>query len=386
LANTPSARYALDTDTVVVPSGNTLGILPNGSASASVVDLAGSTPVKTDYPTPIANESAYAATSASQWTIGNGHGVILDGASLSTVARYFGSGQAWSIAGSNNFFAVATAIGTISYYTTATSTPMGTINFSSSHLALSSDGSVMAALANTNDYQYEPDRTLKVFSLPSNSVINSFPSQIAPNTPFLIDFTLSANGNTLGQVLETNNTTGGSVRGFGRQVVPATGGSVIWSDNPLLPPTLIPGPPAPQVSPDGSMFTVSTGLGSGTPVTSIFTGNQVVSAVPANVLGWIDSNTILGGLFALQHNELVYTGSAIYDKTGASLSNPALPQLYNLLPVSSSSVYSPQLNRIFSLTTGSPIWTSPLPSTGVGAIAGNQVIFASGSRIVISSY
>ena len=134
------------------------------------------------------------------------------------------------------------------------------------------------------------------------------------------------------------------------------------------------------------MFTVSTGLGSGPPSTSIFTGSQVVTAVPTNVLGWIDSNTILGGLFALQHNQLVYTGSAIYDNTGALLSNPALPQLSSLLPVSSSSVYSPQLNSIFSLTTGSPIWTSPLPSTGVGAIAGNQVIFASGSRIVISSY
>jgi hypothetical protein len=289
------------------------------------------------------------------------------------------------MAGSTNLFAFATANGTISYYSpsSTSTTPVGTINFSSSQIALSSDGTILAALANTNDYQYEPDRTLKVFSLPSNSVINSFPSQIAPNTPFLIGFTLSANGSMLGQVLETDSNTSGAVGGFGRQVVPTTGGSVIWSDNPLLPPTLFPGPPTPQISPDGSMFAVSTGPGS---ATSIFTGNQVVTAVPANVVGWIDSSTILADLFAMQHYGLVYTGSAIYDKTGALLSNPALPQLSNLLPVSSNSIYSPQLNTIFSLTTGSPIWTSPLPSTGVGAIAGNQVIFASGSRIVTSSY
>jgi hypothetical protein len=377
--STPSATFNIPVSSVIVgPGENTLGILANG-VSISVVDLSGSTPIKTDYALPVTSGFAYTANSASQWTIGNQYGVILDGASLSTGARYFGSGQAWSIAGSSNFFAIATAVGTISYYTTATSTPMGTINFSSSRLALSSDGSVMAALANTIDYSLILDRTLKIFSLPSASLINSFPSQVAPNTPYFIDFTLSANGNTIGQLVETDSNTGGG--GFVRQIVPATGGSVIWSGPSISYPYQ--GYIVPQVSPDGSMFAVSSGPGS---ATSIFTGNQVVTAVPASVVGWIDSNSILGDLFAIQHNTLVYTGSAIYDKTGSLLSNPALPQLSNLLPVSSNSIYSPQLNTIFSLTTGSPIWTSPLPSTGVGAIAGNQVIFASGSRIVTSSY
>jgi hypothetical protein len=384
--STPSATISIPLGSTILPGANTLGILVN-ALSLSVVDLSGSTPVKTDFALPITSGFTYTANSASQWTVGNGHGVILDGASLSNAPRYFGSGQAWSIAGSNNLFAIATAVGTISYYTTATSTPMGTIDFSSSHLALSSDGSVMAALANTKDFTLILDRTLKVFSLPSGSLTNSFPSQIASNAPYFIDFTLSANGSTIGQLLETDNNTSGSIGGFGRQVVPVAGGAVIWSDSPPDATNNV------QLSADGSMFAVSYGSALPTSSTSIFTGNQVVTAVPGIVLGWLDSDRILTNLFASQgHANPIYSGSAIYDKVGSLLSNPPLPELpsgsslQSMFPVSSNSIYSPLLNTIFSLTTSTPIYTSPLPTTGVGAVAGNNVIFATGSRIVVDSF
>ena len=385
----PSATINIPAGSAIVPAANTLGIPSYGVPSTSVIDLSAATPVKTDYVLPIASGTAYTANSASSWTIGNGHGVILDGASLQTTARYFGSGQAWSIAGGSNYFAIATAIGTISYYSSATSTLVNTINFSSSQLALSSDGSVLTAFANTTDYQYQPDRTLNIYSLPSGSLINSFPAQYSiNNNPYPFNFTLSADGSTLGEQIISASV--GTVN-YSLQVVPAAGGAVIWSENSPNDTTNV------LLSPDGSTFAVSDSQSLPTASASIFTGSQIITAVPGVGIGWIDSDRFLTNLFVGQGRaNPVYSGSAIYDKTGAPLSNPALPQLsnasllpqapINLLPVSSNSIYSPRFNTIYSLTTGSPIWTSPLPTTGVGAVAGNNVIFASGSRIVTSTY
>jgi hypothetical protein len=174
--STPTATYLLDDLASVSPSGTTIGAMPySGPPQISVIDLSGSSPAKVDYTLPVADELAYAAASSSQWVVGNRYGVVLDGASLSGTPRYIALGQAWSIAGGTGRAAIAVASGSIFHFDPSGPTLEGTIPFSSSKLQLSSDGTVLAAMANAKDAQYEPDRTLKVFSLPTGSIINSWP-------------------------------------------------------------------------------------------------------------------------------------------------------------------------------------------------------------------
>lgn len=82
----------------------------------------------------------------------------------------------------------------------------------------------------------------------------------------------------------------------------------------------------------------------------------------------------------------VYTGSAIYSSSGIKLAAPPLPELQSLQALSSDSVYDPSSNTIYSTTTGAATWTTASSSTGRGAIAGSNVVFASGSEVLIQPY
>jgi hypothetical protein len=138
---------------------------------------------------------------------------------------------------------------------------------------------------------------------------------------------------------------------------------------------------------------------------TLFTGGQVTASLPGNILGWIDSSHFLTNVFNSQGAYPLYSGNAIYDKTGTLTSNVNIPLIplhsvvggsgypgpvyappTSVLPVSSSSIYYPPQNIIYSLTTGSPLYTSPLTPTGVGAIAGSQVVFATNNRVVVDTY
>ncbi len=77
----------------------------------------------------------------------------------------------------------------------------------------------------------------------------------------------------------------------------------------------------------------------------------------------------------------VYSTAAIFSATGQKLGVPDLPELLNLEPVTTDTVYSPDLNRLYSLTTGAPTWSSVNPRKNQGAIAGHRVVFASGATV-----
>ncbi len=200
-SQTASFTYVGSPAILPIPSGTTIAMFPSVSPGVSVIDLSGTTPTETDYNPPIASLSAYAASSASQWMVGNKYGVLLDGASPSNASRYFGLGAAWSIAGSSSNAAIATAIGKDLVYDTGLSTVQETIDFPSGKLALSSDGSVLGALGNAVNF----------YSLPSENVISSHPGAY-------VDFALSASGTTIGLVSSS-----------GLNVTPIAGGTSIWS-------------------------------------------------------------------------------------------------------------------------------------------------------------
>ena len=374
-SQTPSLSFN-NVFSLVIPSGTTIGILASGQGQVSVIDLSGPTLTQTSYTVPIAElglygqpTQAYAAISTSQWIVGNAHGVLFDGASLSSTPRYFGQGAAWSIAGSSSSVAISTAIGGISVFDPYQSTLEKTINFSSGKLALSSDGSVLGAYANANDSQYEPDRTLNFYSLPSGNVISSFPYTEQLSTPFLTDFTLATSGTTIGEVI-----------GSARRVTSITGGPVIWSDTGNSTPILL--------SPDGTLVAEYNLAQSNVSVTNIFKNGSLVTAVPGAAVGWIDNDRLLVNQYILTFpfQDTLYTGCTIYSSAGVPLATPSLTELKSIQTVNSGSVYDPSHNAVYSLTTGQSAWTGSFPSTGVGAVSGAYIVYASGHSVVLESY
>ena len=83
------------------PSAMTIGALeeavvgspPSVAGVVHIIDLSGTSPVMVDHTTPAFDNTAYAATSSSQWLVGNADGTLLDGASLGGTLRYFGYGS-----------------------------------------------------------------------------------------------------------------------------------------------------------------------------------------------------------------------------------------------------------------------------------------------------
>jgi hypothetical protein len=401
-AATPTATYPMGADSIVVPSGSTLGLIPYGTGAASVLDISGSVPIRTDFTLPVAYDNVFAAVSPTQWAVGNLRGAVLDGPSAATTPRFFGYGNAFSIAGAPGQVAIATAIGKILTYNPASPTVVSTINFTSSKLALSADGTVLAAKASDIESQYEPDRTLNIYSLPAGTIAESFPYQFndATRIPFLFDFTMSSSGNALGQTLGVYN---GLYFDYTREVTPTNGSPIIWSDHPPSGPYQ--GTATMFLSPDGSLIATSLGGYSSTSTTNIYKNGVLVATVSGVVAGWIDNNRVLVNTFAAGDPTIdpppAYTGAVIYDATGTEITTlNSLPQLTPLeigqslsgfQTMNSDAIYSPATYSIYSLTTGAVIWTESLPGGttinspyyGASAVSGNYIVFTSGHRILV---
>jgi hypothetical protein len=254
---------------------------------------------------------------------------------------------------------------------------------------LSSDGSVLAAAGDQLDAQFHSDWSVNVYSLPSGTEINSWSYSYPGNAQAGIlpaQITLSASGTALSQVLDTFNSVG--LTGCSRQVTASTGGSVLWSDTIQAPasPTVLCSPaPSVRLSPDGTEVAVSNNK-STTSATNIYDNGTLVTAVTGWVVGWLNDSDILVNDYTPIINGITFSGSVIYDSAGTKIAAPPLPELQSLQIVSTDSVYDPGSNAIYSTTTGLATWTSANPSTGVGAVAGSNVVFASGSNVVAQPY
>jgi Putative Ig domain len=355
---------------IAIPSGTTIGI-----SNGTVVDLSGTTPTLTTYSFGgFGVLTAYAAVSDSQSIGGNLNGTLMEGARVSDSShppRQLSIGAAVSIAGGIGRTAIATAIGTIYYFDPSVSTPTGTISFSASKIALSTDGTVLAAFTGPST------STINIYSLPGGNLANSIVYPGGDYLPRVEDFSLSGSGTMIGQLLYTVTPKTNFVT---RQVGPTTGGPAIWSDSPFG----ISFNEAIQLSPDGTLIAVATApRGSGTG-SNIYKNGNLVAAAPGWVVGWIDNDHFLVNSYAPGTNN--FSAASIYDSTGALTSTTTLPELQHLLPVTSSSVYSPDLNTIFSLSTGAATWTTINKSRAVGAVAGSYVVFASDTRVLVDTY
>lgn len=372
-STTAAATHSTSTDDTVVTSGSTIGVIPYVSNHVGVFDLSGSAPVFTDHTLPVSQMSGYAAASASNWISSNEFGVLFDGASLTATPRFLGYGQAWSIAGSDSRFAVATASGRVMYFDSTSNVLQGTIGKLSSKLQLSQDGSVLAAMGDNLDGPPGLDGTLGIYSLPSQTLTYSWPYNFT--LPYPTDITLSGSGTMLGQILVAQG--GGLIR----QVSPVNGGAPIWTDA-IVPP--ISGTPYPiRLSPNGSLIAIADGPKNTTQVgTQIISNGVLVNAVQGWPAGWLDDNRLVVNTYAQQAllGPVLFAGAFIYDATGKQTGPFLYPgELTDFQPVTAQTFYIP--NSIQSIDGISNVWLTTVASRGVGAVAGPHVVFASGARV-----
>jgi hypothetical protein len=383
-SSTPTQTFTLDLVSNYFASGNTIGVLPMEPTHLSIIDLSGASPSRADFSVPsIAYLSAFAANSSSQWVVGNKHGVLLDGASLSTSLRYFGYGEVNSIVAASSEAIVSTAVGKILRYDVSIPQQVGSTDFFAGKLALSSDGSVLAAAAANSDAQFVTDRSLNIYSLPSMNTMSSFPYAFTSGTPFLVDFSLSGSGGTLGQVLVSLPASGDS---YTREVTGISGSPTVWTDSGNSTPI--------ELSPDGTLIAVGNLLppsaGSNL-ATNIFKNGSLVAAVSGYGEGWIDNGRLLVANYVQNGKEpTIFAGSTIYDPTGATLASilPTLPPISHPLFPTSDSVYDANTNAIYSLTTGLATWQGPTPQIGNarrGAVAGSAVVYEFRHEVILSA-
>jgi hypothetical protein len=383
---TPAASYVMG-DEVAIGSGSAIGLLEYGVGSAHVVDLSGSTPTLTDYTVPNSNLSTFGAVSSSHWLLGTRYGVLVDGPSLAGTPRYFGYGAPWSIAGSQQRAAIATASGAVLSFSSTTQELETTIDFLASQVQLSQDGTVLAAAGDENDAQYHDDWSIRIYSLPAGSLTFTFPYTFTGGT-VPVEMTLSASGTVLGQGLMMG--LGSTSLSCGRQATAVTGGAPIWSEPftastascaDVLQPI--------RISDDNTLIAAGNTKDQNA-ATNIYNNGMLATAVPGWAVAWLDNTHILLNNYTGPPNTMpVYSGSTVYDASGVQVSAPALPQLGTQRAVqvlSADSVYDPSLNSIFSVSTGMPTWTSASPNRGVGAVAGARVVFASGNLVLTQPF
>lgn len=377
---------------IAVPAAGTLGIIASANPPSEeliLIDLSGATPISKTYTLPFSDYSTYAATSTSSWVVGTQNGVLVDGATLATTPRYLDYGQATSIAGSASNAVIATASGRILTFDPATRTLLITIDSQARQVAVSSSGTVLAALAGGPDFLTSTDASVTVYELPGGTVIATYPySTTGPSSPLKI--ALSGSGTVLGEIFN-------SASPCLAQTIAVSGGSTLWCDTAPGVDLLLGNPiDALQLSADGTGVAEVEGINQAAPATSIYENGKLAGAFAAYGLCWLDSNEVLGQTYELARAE-VYQASNIYTPTGTVITGvPKLPQLYSaqIIPASSSTtpataIYAP--NSLYSVSAGSVTWESGSvqlsgDATVTGAVSGSYVVFESQNLILAEPY
>jgi hypothetical protein len=395
----PAASYTLSSQSTAYASGTTVGVVTQNSTALSVIDLSGSAPNKTDYTAPfpinpvlagLPITAPYAAVSASQWLVGTQNGVLLDGPTLASTPRYFGFGQAWSIAGGTGHFAIATASGTILIFNSATLAQENAIAFAADKVVMSSDGTVLVARGT-----YQANAPVKVYALPTGQLQYTWPASAGTST---YDIVLSGSGTVLAQVLFTEP--GASmVPYYTQEAGSTTGGSQSFSSTFTALTSQLATPPI-RLSPDGTLIGVSqwgspitsTGTLSGT---SLYQNGNLVTAFSGLPAGWLDNGRLLVNNYTYHQGMtsfIQYSGCTIYGPNGSPTSGAcALPrEVIQFQTVASDAIYVPALNQILAVSTGALNWTSAdpvdVPGYPPGAVAASHVIFVSGTNVLAQAY
>lgn len=352
-STSPAATYPLGYFTKVISSGSTLAF---GDAGVSIIDLSASTISKVDYPTVA--WGIYAATTSADWIVSANAGLLEDGPSaVAGTHKYYGYGAPRGIAGSSTRIAVATSVGRILLFDAVTKEPAGDIELLSDEVELSADGTVLAAVDSS-------DSSVKIYSLPSAIEVYTYPSGGA--TTQSISLTPS------GEFLSRDSSAG-------REVIAIPSGSVVWSVSTA-------GQEA-VVSPDGSRIAAAGDSGRcACTSTDLYLDAAFVTSLYGIPAAWLDDDRVLINKFVTVNARPVLDGVYVFDGAGQQLQLTQLPEIWPAKVVSPTTIYSPNHNTIYSLTTGQILWEGPMHWAIDGDIAGTRVIYFLGNTIRAESY
>lgn len=376
---TPAATFAFADIAELIPSGDTIGVLGT-RGQVHVIDLSGPTPARVVYTVPQSTFGSYAAHSSTALVVGNAYGVLLDPATTPGTPKYFGLGTVHSIAANSERIAIATASGKILYFDGETRALEGSIDFISSKIRLSADGTLLVAMAGSLDPLHRPAGSLRFFSLPSGNVLRTETSSYP--YPYLVDFELSESGQTFTRVIDR----GASGVVYSREAATVSDGTAFYSDAAIFESrdhwvSLRP-------SPSGSMFTADSSafIAYWDPSVKVYQSDgTLLGAVAGWSVGWIDDNRLLVHRYNTPFAQ-TYLNSVIAAPNGQVLSSLTLIDMKRFQTVSSDSIYATSANKILSLTNGAVLWETPNVSWGEGAVTGTHVIFGSGATVRAEPY
>jgi hypothetical protein len=370
---TPTATYAVNAPTA---SGSYIAsVSGSGPGALTAIDLSGATPLVSTYAVP-ASESAYAFNSPSQYMAGTSGGLLIDESTPGS-PRTFDYGAVTHLAGGTARAVLTTASGNTFSYNTTSNAFESTVDLSSSlQYVLSADGSV---LATRNLGSVSGSETVDIYSLPSNTLINSF--SYASGSAYPLDITLSASGTTLGELLLSGV----------QQSLPVGGGTpTVYATHGGAEPV--------QLSPNAALVALSSVAPGPATRTALYNNATYVTTVVGYALGWLDNGRLLVDTFDSAHG---FIGANIFSPTGNLLAVAPFGPFDTMQVVTSNFVYAPQLNEVLPLSGANGAWASgdlcgavtaydngePYRYTGCsGAYAGSEVVFASGNQVLAQPY
>jgi hypothetical protein len=367
-----------------VPSGgaNFVGFADPSTGSLDILDLSGPTVTESVVVLPNTPDH-FDADFAGNWSASVGD-LIFDSVDANDPSgpRSLDCGRVYTIAGAaSGRVALSTEAGQILYVDLqpTTRTLLGTYDLAAGGLAISSDGSVLAAETSSSD--------LQVLDLPSGDLQSSWAS--ADGGPSLAEFSLSLGGTTLAQITQTTNMTTRQITFTRKLADVATGSTYLIDAVTLSEPASVP-PLA--LSPSGQLAALCdfpTFPPAPDATTNIYSGGRLSGAAKGYPVGWVDDAHLVVKTYMAPDSgtgPASYAGSSLCDPQGNVLGPLAVPDLNSFTPVGTTQIYAAQTNTIYNLSDGSVAWAGPdSPAGVVGDVAGGYVVMLSDHRVLLEA-
>jgi hypothetical protein len=336
---TPAATYTLYAPLTAIDSF----IASIAGNALTIIDLSGAAPLEMSFTLPVTGPSAFAAIAPSQFVVGTGEGVIVDGSTPNS-PRYFGYGAVTNLVGGNTRAVFTTASGSTFSYNTTTHAFEPTLNLAADvQLAVSANGGVLAGLDGSGN--------VDIYSMPAGPLVQSFPASANGGGPASIS--LSAPGTTLGEMFNNGTDATVPVAGGTPTVYPNAGTMLLFS-------------------PDGTLIAVSNtgwppGYGSDyvapPPTTSIYQNGTLLTTVPGWAWQWLSNSSFLVANYSCctggpGGGAAIFTGYKAYTATGTAVATPA---------------------------TGPTTWASADPSSN-SAVAGTLAVLVSANLVIAQPF
>jgi hypothetical protein len=373
--------------TTPMAAGNFVAFKDSASGPLNILDLSG--PAVAESAVPFSGSADFFdADPTGNWAVSSGS-LVFDSADATGAGgpEPLDCGQVSSIAGAaSGRVALSTEAGQILYIDIQETprTLVGALGFAADKLAISSDGTVLAAAMLGAG-------PLRVFDLPSGSNPMTWTYAGGPNGPFLFDFSLSLGGTTIGQITEITDDSA-RTHPFTRTLAEGPTWSASLTDALVLPFSAGGGLPSIALSPSGAFaalcdFQSSPPVGSAT--TNIFNGGRLVGSAHGYPVQWLDDERLLVQTFADPDSGFgisSYLGSSVCDPQGNVTALAALPEVSELRAVGANQVYSPFNLTLYNLVDGSVAWTSPVLGPSNDLAGSSFLVVATDHRVIVEAH